>query len=70
MKKFYLATPVMLSLFAAAPAFADVGEALEMIADGGDYVVTNQPTADAGTYAVTNTQTADGGDYVVTNQQG
>jgi hypothetical protein len=58
-----------LALGAATPAFANQGDAQEMLADGGDYVVTDRQTADGGDYVVTDRQTADGGDYVVTNRQ-
>jgi hypothetical protein len=55
-----------LLLMAATPAFAKHGTAQDMLADGGDYGVTNTGT-DAGTGAL---HTAEGGDYVVTNGNG
>jgi hypothetical protein len=69
MKKTLLAGVAALGFAIAAPIFAANGERPAIMADGGDYVVTNQQTADGGDYVVTNQQTADGGDYVVTNQQ-
>ncbi len=56
-------------LLTAASAFTLSGEGVKMLADGGDFVVTNQQAADGGDFVVTNQQTADGGDFVVTNQQ-
>jgi hypothetical protein len=38
---------------------ADRAEPQPVLADGGDYVVTNQQTADAGDYVVTNRQLAE-----------
>jgi hypothetical protein len=62
----FRAAAAALILMAATPAFAIQGDAQDMLADGGDYGVTNK-SADAGTLAF---QTADGGDYVVNNGQG
>jgi hypothetical protein len=55
-----------LLLMAATPAFAKQGAAQDMLADGGDYGVTNTGT-DGGTGAI---HTADGGDYTVNNGNG
>jgi hypothetical protein len=78
------AAAAALLLMAATPAFAKQGTAQDMLADGGDYGVTNTGTgaihtANGGDYGVTNTgtdagtgaiHTANGGDYVVTNGHG
>jgi hypothetical protein len=63
-----LAALSALMLVAATPAVAQQADAQEMLADGGDYGVTNK-SANGGDYVVTN-QTADAGDYVVTNGNG
>jgi Fe-S cluster biogenesis protein NfuA len=69
MKTTLLTAIAALGLAIAAPIFSVNGERPAILADGGDYVVTNRQTADGGDYVVTNRQTADGGDYVVTNLQ-
>jgi hypothetical protein len=63
MKATLLAAATALGLAAAAPIYTATGDRPDVLADGGDYVVTNQ-SADGGDYVVTNQQVADGGDYV------
>jgi hypothetical protein len=70
MKTTLLTAIAALGFAIAAPIFSINGERAAILADGGDYVITNQQTTDGGDYVLTNQQTADGGDYVLTNGQG
>jgi hypothetical protein len=68
MKTTLLTAIAALGFAIAAPIFTADGERAAILADGGDYVVTNRQTADSGDYVVTNRNYASGGDYVVTNE--